>query len=77
MKGSGKAKGIESQLRQAILEANMSRNQLSIMSGVDPAQLSYFVRGKRTLTLQSAERIAQVLGLELVQKKRKKKAAKK
>ena len=65
MKGSGKAKGIESQLRQAIQEAPISRNQLSIKSGVDPAQLCYFVQGKRTLTLRSAEKIAEALGLEL------------
>ena len=65
MKGSGNAKGIESQLRQAIQEAEISRNQLSIRSRVDPAQLCYFVQGKRTLTLRSAEKIAKVLRLEL------------
>jgi transcriptional regulator with XRE-family HTH domain len=65
MRRSQKAKGIESQLRQAIKQANMSRNQLSIKSGVDPAQLCYFVQGKRTLTLRSAEKIARVLELEL------------
>ena len=43
----------------------MSRNQLSIKSGVDPAQLCYFVQGKRTLTLRSAEKIARALELEL------------
>ena len=63
-------KGIESQLRQAILDAKISRNQLSKMSGVDPAQLCYFVQGKRTLTLKSAEKIAEVLGLELKPKKK-------
>ena len=65
MRRSQKAKGIESQLRQAIKQANMSRNQLSIKSGVDPAQLCYFVQGKRTLTLRSAEKIARALELEL------------
>jgi transcriptional regulator with XRE-family HTH domain len=71
MKGSRKVKGIESQLRQAIQEAQISRNRLSILSGIDPAQLCYFVQGKRTLTLKSAEKIAEVLGLELVSKKKK------
>ena len=65
-----KIEGIESQLRQAILKSGMSRNQLSIKSGVDPAQLCYFVQGKRTLTLRSAEKIAKVLGLELKEKKK-------
>ena len=65
-----KIKGIESQLRQAILESIMNRNQISKKSGVDRAQLCYFVQGKRTLTLKSAEKIAEVLGLELRPKKK-------
>ncbi|MHC4418929.1 MAG: bifunctional DNA primase/polymerase [Planctomycetota bacterium] len=65
MKRSRKTEGLESQLRQAILKSGISRNQLSIMSGVDPAQLCYFVQGKRSLTLRSAERIAAALRLEL------------
>jgi plasmid maintenance system antidote protein VapI len=68
-----KQHGLESQLRQAILDAEISRNQLSKISGVDPAQLCYFVQGKRTLTLPSAERIAKALRLELVPTKKGKK----
>jgi transcriptional regulator with XRE-family HTH domain len=71
MKRSRKTKGLESQLRLAILESGISRNQLSIMSGVDPAQLCYFVQGKRSLTLRSAEKIAAALGLELRPVKKK------
>ena len=65
-----KIKGLESQLRQAILESGMNRNQISKESDVDRAQLCYFVQGKRTLTLKSAEKIAEVLGLELRPKKK-------
>lgn len=60
-----KNKGLEAQLREAIESSGISRNQLSQLSGVDPAQLSYFVHGQRSLTLKSAEKIATVLGLEL------------
>lgn len=69
-----KTKGMEYQLRQAIINSGMSRNQLAIESKVDPAQLCYFVQGKRTLTLKSAEKIAEKLGLELspIKKKSKK-----
>lgn len=72
MKRQSKTKGLESQLRKAIQEAGISRNQLAIKSGVDPAQLCYFVQGKRSLTLRSAEKIATALNLELrpVEKKR-------
>ncbi|MHC4133227.1 MAG: helix-turn-helix domain-containing protein [Planctomycetota bacterium] len=65
-----KRKGIEYQLRKAIKNSGMSRNQLSIKSGVDPAQLCYFMQGKRSLTLKSAEKIADALGLELKPKKK-------
>ena len=68
----GKPKGIEAQLREAILNAGMNRNQLSKLAGVDPAQLCYFVQGKRTLSLSSAEKIADALGLELVEKRSRK-----
>lgn len=71
MKRRPRTKGLESQLRKAIQEAEISRNQLAIKSGVDPAQLCYFVQGKRTLTLKSAEKVAQVLNLELRPVKRK------
>ena len=77
MKRQSKTKGLESQLRKAIQEADISRNQISIMSGVDPAQLCYFVQGKRSLTLRSAERVATALGLELRPVKKTKKKTKK
>jgi len=46
-------------------DSGMSQRQLAIHAGVDPAQISYFMQGKRSLTLRSAERIAGALGLEL------------
>ncbi len=57
------------ELRKAIVESGLSQNQLSGLSGVNRAQINRFVKGERTLTLESAERIAKVLKLEL--KKRK------
>ena len=59
-------------MREAIENSGMSRNQLSQLSGVDPAQLCYFTQGKRSLTLKSAEKIADVLGLELKPKRTRK-----
>jgi transcriptional regulator with XRE-family HTH domain len=70
--GMKKRKGLESQLRQAILDSKLSRYKISQLTGVDKAQLSYFVHGKRTLTLESAEKIAEVLKLELKPKKKRK-----
>ena len=58
-------KGLEYQLRKAILESGFTQNRLSELSGVNRAQINRFVKGERTLTLESAEKIAKVLELEL------------
>lgn len=66
-------KSITETLRQAIEDSGYSQNQLSILSGVNRAQICRFVNEERTLTLESAEKIAQVLELELKPKKKKEK----
>jgi plasmid maintenance system antidote protein VapI len=60
---------IEQRLRRAVLESELSRYQIAKISGVSEAQLSFFVNGKRTLTLPVAAKLAEVLGLELRPKK--------
>ena len=60
-----KRKSIVSELRKAIIDSGYTQNQLSELSGVHRAQINRFVKGERTLTLESAERIAEVLKLEL------------
>jgi len=57
-------------LRKAIEDSGYSQNQLSKLSGVNRAQINRFVKGERTLTLESAEKIAKVLKLELKPKKK-------
>jgi len=65
---------IETQLRKAIIESPVSRYKIAKESGVGEAPLSLFVNRKRTLTLTSAAKVADVLGFELVPKKSKRKA---
>ena len=65
------SKNIERKLREAIIKAKVSRYKISQLSGVGQAQLSLFISKKRTLTITSAAKIAEVLGLELTPKKRK------
>ncbi len=67
---------IEDQLREAVAESELSRYRIAKLSGVSEGQLSRFVMDKddprhRTLTLTSAARVAEVLGLELTPKPRK------
>lgn len=63
------SKDIEAKLREAIIKSELSRYRISKLSGVGEAQLSLFVNGKRTLTLPAAAKLANVLGLEFIQKK--------
>jgi len=63
---------IENQLKQAIKESKMSRYKIAKESGLSESQLSYFVNGKRSVTLPTAAKLAEVLGLELRPVKHKK-----
>jgi transcriptional regulator with XRE-family HTH domain len=68
------SKDIEKKLREAIIKSKMSRYKIAKESGIGEASLSLFVNRKRTLTLDSAAKVAGVLGLELMPKKPKRKA---
>jgi transcriptional regulator with XRE-family HTH domain len=54
-----------SKLRRAILESGLSRYAISVKSGVDQAALSRFLAGKRSLSLDSVDKLVDVLGLEV------------
>jgi len=56
---------LEQRLKKAVLDSGLSRYELAKRSGLSQAQLSYFVNGKRSLTLPAAARLADALGLEL------------
>jgi plasmid maintenance system antidote protein VapI len=56
---------IETQLKQYIEHSGMTCYRLAEASGVNKAQLSYFMNGKRSLSLPSAAKLAKALGLEL------------
>jgi transcriptional regulator with XRE-family HTH domain len=64
-----KKNDIENKLRRAIVESDLSRYEISKRSGVAASQLSYFVNGKRTLRLDSAAKVAEILKLDLTPKK--------
>ena len=67
---------IEDQLRAAILGAGMTRYRIAKLSGVTEATLSLFVHGKRSMTTDTAAKVAAVLGLELRQVRKAGKAGK-
>jgi plasmid maintenance system antidote protein VapI len=59
------ANDIEKQLKRALIESKISRYRIAEKAKLSESQLSYFVNGKRSLTLPAAAKLAKVLGLEL------------
>jgi plasmid maintenance system antidote protein VapI len=64
---------IEAQMREAILNAGMSRYALAKVSGVSQGVLCQFVTNKRTITMETGAKLAAVMGLELTPRKRARK----
>ena len=62
---------IEEQLRQAILNHGMSCYRISQLTGVSKGVLSNFVNGHRSLTLTTAVKLTDELGLSLQPDKKK------
>jgi len=58
-------KSLAEQLREAIDGSALTRYQICKRSGVDHAQISRFMAGERDLLLESAGKVAAVLGLKL------------
>jgi len=57
--------GIVHQLREAIRKDGRSLNALARDAGIAPIMISRFVRGKRSLTVHSADALCRTLRLEL------------
>ncbi len=60
-----RGRGLVQQIRDAIEDSGLTLGELSKRSGVATSQLSYFLRGERTLTLPAAERLCDALGYQL------------
>ena len=56
---------ISEQLRTAIVDSGLSLQHVARESGVNVAALSRFVRSERSMTLESADRLAEYLSLDL------------
>ena len=54
------------EIRQAINESDHSRYAISKMTEIDQSQLSKLMAGKRGLSIESLERLADYLELEIV-----------
>jgi transcriptional regulator with XRE-family HTH domain len=54
-------------LRRSIETSGLSISELARQSGVSQPQLSRFVNGQRTLTLQTAAKLFELLNLQVIQ----------
>jgi plasmid maintenance system antidote protein VapI len=61
-----KAPTLSEEIRAAILKADLSAYELARAAGVDRSVVSRFLAGRRTITLETADRIAEVLKLRLI-----------
>ena len=61
-----KPRPIDTTLRAAIERSGLTVYALSTLAGVTSQQVSRFVKGERDLTLSTASKLAEALGLELV-----------
>ena len=66
---SKKPKTISDQLRHAILNADVSRYRICADLDFDQGALSKFMNGRAGLGIETIDRIAEYLGLELVERK--------
>jgi hypothetical protein len=60
------------QIRQAVLDADMTRYQMSKLTGIDQASLSRFVHGERGLSDEALNSLGELLNLEIVVRKKRK-----
>jgi len=62
---------IETALQKAIRKSELTGYQLARLSGVSDAVICRFMSGERSITVETASRLAAVLGLELREKQGK------
>jgi len=64
-----KRERLSDQIRQAIADSEMSRNQLCQLIRLSPSTMHRFVHGTGGLSVEMFDRIGTVLGLRIVVKK--------
>jgi hypothetical protein len=56
---------LSDQIRRAVVDAKLSRYAIYKATGIDQGSLSKFVHGKSGLSLDSIDRLADLLGLSI------------
>ena len=62
---------ISDQIRDAIESADVTRYRISVETGINEATLSRFMNGTGGMTVETLDKLGEYLGLEIVEKKKK------
>ena len=62
---------VSEHIRAAIAEGKLSRYRIALDTGITESTLSRFVRGERGLSMEAIDTLAEYLGLEVVQKRKR------
>ena len=66
-----KPRKLSDQIRKAIADSEHTRYRIAQETGINEGGLNEFFHGRRGLSLNSLDKLAEFLGLEVVTKKRK------
>ena len=66
-----KPRKFSDQIRQAIADSEHTRYRIAQETGINEGALGAFFHGQRGLSLNSLDKLAEYLGLEIVTKRRK------
>lgn len=61
-----KKKTLSDEVRRAVMECGMTRYEIAKRSGIAQSVLSRFVTRERTITLGTLDRLADVVGVEVI-----------
>ena len=66
-----KPRKLSDQIRQAIADSKHTRYRIAQETGINEGALGAFFHGQRGMSLESLDKLAEYLGLEVVTKRRK------
>lgn len=61
------SRSITHALKQAIVKSGQTHYRLAQQAGIRPQMIDYFMRGERSLKLETADKLASVLGLQMTE----------
>lgn len=61
------SRSITDVLKQAIVKSGQTHYRLAQQGGIRPQVIDYFMRGERSLKLETADKLASVLGLQMTE----------